>query len=256
MKTFRVNGVDLSQITGVMITERRLNAAPTIDRVAFDLARAHGMKRAYKRYGARKFSVAGHIITNDRNLAEAARNSLLSTVMNADECDIITEYAGAERKIVAEIENPIINQLNGGHTTFDLQFIAYDPFMYDQTETTALTVTNATAQPRTDNITNSGSAPMSPKITITIDSLTASGVQDVAVVDPATGLGITVSRTWTAADVLVIDSLNGTVKVNGTDVEYAGTFPIYKPGARQIKYSDTFTARQVDISVTYYARYF
>lgn len=256
MKTFRVNGTDISQITGVMITERRLHAAPKIDITAIDLARAHGMKRAYKRYGARKFSVAGHIITNDRNLAEAARNSLLATVMNADESDIITEYNGAERKIVAEIENPIINQFNGGHATFDLQFIAYDPFMYDQTATTALTVSNATAQPRTDNITNAGSAPMSPTITITVDSLTASGIQDVAVVDPATGLGITVSRTWAAADVLVIDCLNGTVKVNGTDVEYAGTFLIYKPGVRQIKYSDTFTARQVDISVTYFSRYF
>ncbi len=256
MKTVRVNGTDLSQISGVMITERRIHSAPTIDRVAFNLARAHGMRRAYKRYGARKFSIVGHIITNDRNLAETARNSLLSTVMNADECDIVTEYGGAERVIRAEIENPIINQFNGGHATFDLQFIAYDPFMYDQTATTALTVANATAQPRTDNITNTGSAPMSPTVTVTVDSLTATGVQDIAVVDAATGLGITVSRVWTAADVLVIDCLNGTVKVNGSDVEYAGTFLIYKPGARQIKYSDTFTARQVDISVTYYARYF
>lgn len=256
MKTVRVNGVDLSTIPGVMITERRIHSAPNIDRVAFDLARAHGMKRAYRRYGARKFSIVGHIITNDRNLAETARNSLLSTVMNAGECDVITEYNGAERKIVAEIENPIFNQFNGGHATFDLQFIAYDPFMYDQTQTTALTVANSTSATRTDSISNTGSAPMSPYITITVDSLTASGVQDISVIDPETNLGITVSRTWTAADVLVIDSLNGTVKVNGSDVEYSGTYPIYKPGARSIKYTDTFTARQVDIAVTYFARYF
>lgn len=256
MKTVRVNGTDISAITGVLITERRLASTPKIDNVAFDLARANGMKRAYKRYGARKFSIVGHIITRDRNLAETARASLLSTVMNADESPIITEYAGAERKITATIENAIVNELQGGYTTFDLQFIAYDPFMYDQTATTAVTVTNGTSSPSTSNFTVSCSAPVSPYVTVTIDSLTASGVQDISVVDAATGLGITVSRVWTAADVLVIDSLNGTVTVNGSEVESSGTFPIFKPGARSLKYTDTFTARQVDISATYYARYF
>ena len=94
------------------------------------------------------------------------------------------------------------------------------------------------------------------KITVTINSLTASGYQEIQIVDGVTGLGIWVSREWSASDVLVIDSENGTVQVNGVDVDNGGTFIYLKPGVRSIQYTDTFTARNVNIEVKYYARYF
>lgn len=256
MITVFVNGIDISQIDGVMITDRHIQAVPNIDVSSLDLSRAHGAKRTYKRYGTRKFNILGHIIQPNRTLAEAARNTLLSTLMNADETLVITDYNGVQRKINAECTNPIINEFNGGYCSFDLGFTAYDPFIYDQTPTTGISVSSVTTSPRIDQFGITCSAPIAPTITVTVNSLTATGVQELSVVDDPTGLGLTVSREWAAADVLVVDALNGTCKVNGTDVQYFGTFPVFKPGTRKLRVYDTFTARNINISLTYYARYF
>lgn len=256
MITVFVDGQDISQIEGISITDRHLNPVPKIDISAYDLARADGMKRVYKRYGGRKFNILGHIITPNRNAAETARNALLGILLNADQTRVITEYAGAQRVLNAECDNPIINELKGGYTTFDLGFTAYNPFIYDQSETVGYAVAAITAASRRDNFPVVGTAPALPKITVTLNSFTGSGYQEISVVNGENDLGITVSRVWTAADVLIVDSENGTVKVNGVEVDYSGTFPTLKPGVRSIQYSDTFTIRSVNIDVRYYSRYF
>lgn len=256
MITVFVDGVDISQINGVMITDRQLQAAPNIDISSLDLSRANGSKRVYKRYGTRKFSIKGHIIQPNRTLAEATRNELLGTLLNAGETLVITEYNGVQRMLYAECTNPVINEFTGGHATFDLGFTAYDPFIYDQTNTTAVSVSAVTTVPNNNSFTVSCTAPIAPVITVTVNSLTATGVQEVWLHDTVTGLGLTVSREWTAADVLVVDTFNGTCKVNGTEVDYFGTFPTFKTGSRSLKYYDTFTARNVNISMVYKARYF
>jgi len=256
MTTVFVNGIDISQIDGVLITDRHIQAVPNIDVSSKELSRANGAKYVYKRYGARKFNILGHIIQPNRTLAETTRNTLIGTLLNADETKVITDMAGVQRQLTAVCDNPIINEFNGGYASFDLGFTAYDPFMYDQTITTGLTLSSMTSAYRIDQFPVNGTAPMSPKITITFTSLTSTGVQEVNALDATTGLGITVSRIWSASDILVIDSKAGTVQVNGVDVEYFGTFPVFKPGVRRFQYSDTMTARNINLTLTYYAGYF
>ena len=47
---------------------------------------------------------------------------------------------------------------------------------------------------------------------------------------------------------------NYTITVNGSNKDFEGIFPTFPPGSQRIGYTDTFSSRNVDITVTYNAR--
>lgn len=101
-----------------------------------------------------------------------------------------------------------------------------------------------------------GTAPRQyPLCTLTINSFTGSTYNTVTISNPVTNSGISVYRAWNAGDVLVVDFLNKTVTVNGTAVDFAGVFAYWSPGSNNIRVTDDFTVRNVNLTATLVNRY-
>ena len=78
----------------------------------------------------------------------------------------------------------------------------------------------------------------------------------VSIANNVTSQTIDITRNWSINDILVIDTFNKTVQVNGADVAFSGAFPIFPPSAATFGYSDGFITRNFTFNVVYAKRYF
>jgi hypothetical protein len=86
-------------------------------------------------------------------------------------------------------------------------------------------------------------------------SITANNAASMTWGNGGTGQTITLTRTWSAGDIVVIDGTQKTVTVNGSPINFLGAFPEFPPGSQTIQYSDTFVSRSMTELVTYTAAY-
>ncbi len=166
-------------------------------------------------------------------------------------------YAGSTRRYIATKNSVgVARQQKQLWATFAVEFICTNPFGLDTSSTSLINSQNYTSATLTSTPTILGTAPYQlPVITITIDALTGTGdyiqitnglnTQEMLLY----GLGLV------AGDVIVIDCVNRTVKLNGTEIDYVGTYLVLEPGASSITYTDGFTTRTVDIVATYIKRW-
>lgn len=87
-------------------------------------------------------------------------------------------------------------------------------------------------------------------------SVTANSSGTLLIGNANTGQTISITRTWNPGDVVVIDTYNKTVTVNGQAVVWTGAFPIFPPGAGGFNVSDPFTTRSINFNVTCTPAYF
>lgn len=168
----------------------------------------------------------------------------------------ITYGASTRRYIATKNSLGISRQDKALFARFSLEFICTNPFGLDTSPTSLISSLNYTSATLTSTPTVGGTAPYQlPVFTITIDALTGTGDYIQIANDLNTqeillyGLGLE------AGDVIVIDCENRTVTLNGTEVDYVGTFLVLEPGASSITYTDGFTTRTVDIVAEYTKRY-
>ena len=109
-----------------------------------------------------------------------------------------------------------------------------------------------------------GTAPFQlPIITITFSAIGSAPVSGtVSIGNNSTGQQLNITRTWSATDVLIIDtslSTNTPVTVNGTAAPFIGAFPAFFSSitgtAGTLTYSDTFASRTFTIAALYYKYY-
>ena len=105
----------------------------------------------------------------------------------------------------------------------------------------------------TDTCTFLGSAPYQlPVYTVTYTTIGGSPVSGtVSIGNNANGQQVNITRTWTTGDVLVIDTTQRIITVNGLVQNFTGAFPVFAPGASSIGYSDSFASRTFNYSVVY-----
>jgi phage-related protein len=166
------------------------------------------------------------------------------------------DYAGSTRRYMATPQNVVISRTNGLNTAgWSADFYCANPVGMDTSSSTLLGATTITSSTGTSSIVVDGSYKADPIIFVTLTSLTGSGNHTITISNDATLRGVSVTRTWTAGDVLEIDCLNKTVYVNNGVVPFAGQFPSFDPGNGGIDYLDDFTARSATISATYTRRF-
>jgi hypothetical protein len=143
---------------------------------------------------------------------------------------------------------------NGVIAYINIVFIASDPVGVSTTTSTLLTSTYTTSS-NTTSATVLGNFYMEPFITVQINSITGGSSASMTVSNASTQQGLTISRTFAAADYITIDSANKQLIVNGAAVDYTGVFPTFYSGEQSLGYTDTFTTRSVVVTVEYRARY-
>lgn len=251
--TFDSNDLQTSSILTADIAHESI---PEKDAKLYALAHANRSVIPFVSYPARKIKLSGQVIGTGISNLDSVLDTFRGYFRGKDK-NLDIGYAGGTRRYIATLNALSIDRPGGLHfANFNAELVCTQPFGKATSATTALTANNRTLSGYTDAHTFLGTAPYQlPVITISIDSVTG-GTGYMFFGNSANNQGITITgQTFVATDVIEIDCENKTVKLNGTEIDFLGAFPEFEPGAQSMSYSDGFTTRQFDITVTYYPLY-
>lgn len=248
-------GVDLAALPGIELLVRDVNGYPNRNLSTHKVARADKSIVTSAEFSSKNIVLSGNLKASDgnRSTAESQWQTVKSYLGQQEKELVITQY-GQDVAYTATVAR-ISDTFTGGYLEWQIEFFCADPIGRDLSVSTFIDSKTITTATDNSNVTVEGSHYASPVITEVLNSGTGLTSQSVTVKNAETGLGITVTRTWTAGETLEIDCLERTVRVNGSFVDYSGGFPTFYPGSRTVSYIDTFTTRSVSFSATYIKRY-
>jgi len=250
------DGVNLLSVAGWRTTGTDTYRYPKRDVKVLNLASSNDTATTSAFYAGRSINVRGVIARSSRELLDASITEL-KRILEKYNKTLELPISGERRQFYkTTVTNIMITDVGGGFAKIDIELATTEPFNYEITSTTLLNVANLTSGNKSYPVTVDGSADQAPLITYTVDSFTTGTNRTVTFNNPITGLSLSIERTWTAAEVMIIDCKNKTITINGVAIDATGNFPVWAKGAGFINYIDNFTARQVDILVTYIKRYY
>lgn len=249
------NTIDLNSVTGVSVLAVDPYKPPQ-RRLSFsDIVRTNKSKLNSAFYVEKEITVRVGISRSSRALLEQSVDALM-TIIQQQEKQLVVVQSGGQRMYYATLGDVLVENDGGMFIELELVFTCSDRYGYDLNSTLLLQITGFTSSNRSDGLTFGGSAEwQQPVITLTFTSVTSGTTKSVVVGNSNTGQQVDIERTWTSGDVLVIDSYNKTVKVNGSEVEFTGAIPEWRNGFGYWYYSDEFTARTLSGSIRNVNRY-
>ncbi len=249
------NGTNIASVNGVTILATDPYKPPKRALSVYSLARSNKSKVNSAFFTERRITIKIGIQRSSRDLVEQSFDTLIALLQGLEK-DLVLSQSGGVRKYTVTLEDMSIKRSGGAYTEIDLIFRCSDSYGYDTDYTIALNQAGITSSTRGDAIPFAGSAEFqAPLIRITYTAVTGGTAKTVVIGNPVTGQQITATRDWVSGDVLEIDSLNQTVKVNGTEIEFTGAFPEWAPSLGNWSYSDTLTTRTFTARITYFKRY-
>lgn len=242
------------QADGVTVTDTNVYSSPPNKIQADKLAESDGALVVKQQYDSKTFTVEGYLRADtltDLELLMDAFKAAMAVKNQAFDID----YAGGVRRYLASSQNVILAKSSNTTAGFSVEFLSPDGVGWDVESTSLLTPTGITLSNVLSSITVGGTYQAEPLIEVTINTITG-GTDKTLTVSNGTSLrGLSVTRTWTAGDVLEIDTLTKSVYVNDIPVEFSGQFPRWMVGAGSIGYLDNFSARDITIEASYTRRW-
>jgi len=223
----------------------------------FAKADADGSSIPAINYPSKKVNIAGMIKGSTQANLDDRIDTFKGYFVGKDK-NLDIAYGSNTRRYIATANTvSVVRQDKALFATFAIEFICTNPFGLDTSTTNLWAAKSAFSSATfTETPTVGGNAPFQlPIITITINSLTGAG-DYVQISNDNNGQELLIyGQTLTAADVIVIDCAARTVTLNGSEIDYFGTFLELEPGANSITYTDGFTTRSVDVSAVYTKRW-
>lgn len=223
----------------------------------FAKADADGSSIPSINYPSKKVNIAGMI----KGSTQADLDSRIDTFkgyFTGKDKNLDITYGSSTRRYIATANTvSVVRQDKAIFATFAIEFICTNPFGLDTSTTNLWTAKSAFSSATfTETPTIGGNAPYQlPVITITINSLTGAGDYVQISNDNNNQELLIYGQGLQAGDVIIIDCAERTVTLNGTEIDYYGTFLELEPGAASITYTDGFTTRSVDVSGVYTKRW-
>lgn len=252
------------QTTTILTQDISHETAPDFAAQIYALAHQNASAIPFVSYPQRPLSIKGQIVDSTIPNVDADVDAF-KAIFNTNGQPFLVDYNGGSlnRKYIAQPNKISIDRPIGLlHADFEVDFLCTIPFGMDTTTTSLINTTGLTVASDTWTPTFAGTAPYQwPVITITYTAIGGSpAASTVTFGNNSNGQQISVNRTWTTGDVLVIDvsqlALNGNpVTVNGLPVAFTGAFPEMPPGASSLAYSDGFSSRTFNITVVYTKMY-
>lgn len=248
------DGTDLTEIEGFSVNSIITDRLPDIQISSGKLARQDGVKIYNKEYGSKKITIEGYITTSSRNAYLLVRDQLIRYTEPRNKV-LRVPMDGTPLEYTATVSNLIFSDVGGGFARASIEFICTDPYGYDVNRRTLVNGTTTTSATNTFSYLESigGVVATPPLITVSVASVTGSTGKYITLTNNA-GETITVTRTWANNDVLEIDCLNHTVKVNTVLTNYTGVFWNLNIDDYSMIYADNFTTRTIGMRVSYRRR--
>lgn len=249
------DGVDLHSITGVTVLKTDPYKLPRRDVSMSRITRTDQSYSNTANYVERIIVVSVGISRNTRSDLERSVDDLMAILQGVNK-PLIMDQAGSTRVYYATLEDAPVEEDGGSYIKIDLTFTCVDRYGYGPTQLTLLTIGTTTAYSRVDSLNFVGSAKQAPLFTITYSSITDGTDETVMIGNGNSSQEISITRVWASSDVITIKTGNQPyVRVNGVDVEFSGSFPLFETGSQTWYYEDTFTARTFTGSIVYTPRY-
>lgn len=247
-------GVSILTVPGWMTTGTDTFPYPSRDVRNSHIANSNLSVTTSAFFTGRKLGVRGVIARSRREELDSSISELRRILKSKNQTLQLPVFGEQRQFYQVTVSNIAFKDVRGGYAEIDIELTATDPYSYKLTSVQPLDLVNVTVPTKSTQITFNGTASQVPIITYAIDSLTGGTNKTVTIQNEATGVSISVQRTWSASDVMVINSYAKTLTVNGTDTEFTGNFPEWDSGLGGILYTDTFSTRQVDLRVAYTQR--
>lgn len=246
-------GNDLDTVVGAALIDHNFNNLPNRQLNIYKLARANKSILTSAEYAHKEVTVNFHLRGCDRGETETVMEELKAFLRIINQPLIVRQ---ADKDIT--YNDATLNEINyewySNKIILTLVFMVADPIGYEDSDTTML-VTSITSSTSSNAISNDGSFDANPVINVLLNTVTGGTDQSMSIKNEETGQGITLTRTWANSDTVEIDTENKTVIINGTNSDFSGQFPTFPPGTGSLGYTDTFTTRSVDLTVTYQKHY-
>lgn len=246
------------QTANIVIENIDHHSVPTITATQYPIDHDNQSIIPYVNYPSKKITVTGYVYSLISIADCDAQIDTFKSLLTGIDLPLVVGYNNSSRTYYATVTDVTITRPGGLlYAPFTITFLCDLPFGQDPNPTVAWNVTSQTTQPLSASFNFTGTAPYQLPIATITYSGTLSGGTNAAVIfsNAGTGQQITVTRTWSSGDVLVIDCTQKTVTVNGIPTAFTGAFPQFTPGSQQMEYSDGFSARTVAINVSYTANY-
>lgn len=249
------------QDANIILTKIEHDNIPAQELKRYRIVRGDGEIITDKRFGAKRILLIGRVNGSSSADLESRLDTLREKVIGYNKVnkELVIDYNATTRQYTAVCTAFSVDRRTGtvNFAEFQIEFVSTTPFGKAPASSNLLTSTGQTTSPNNKAITVAGTAEKQ-KLVITVELnsfTTADDSNTITLENSDTGYAISISRVWTATEILVVDVENFSVTVDGTEVDYSGAFPDFAPGSRTLIYTDDFSARNVDITVDSTVRY-
>lgn len=251
-----IDGVALRKMPWFEVDSIRLDETPNRNIEKTQLADTDGERILSQQYGSKEVILKGHFFAPNRWDYESGRDKLLATLNKYTAFEIETEQSGEQRTYEGTYQNCQFEYIESGFCLVTINFLVTGAFGVSVAKD--VPIDNELI---TDSFSRSldigGSANAQPIITLVLNNLgTYTGeIPFVFEFFSRNRLSrIEINRIWSQGDVLVIDSKNKFVRVNGEDVVYSGILPELL-GDTTISIRDDAPSRSYNLTIEYNRRW-
>lgn len=244
--SFKDNGIVVTNIDHMQVASRNNQLETRANR--------NGAILIQSLLGTKPVLIEGFFDGEDITDAQSMYDTL-AQALNRQERVLEVPHAGGSRQYVATPQNVVIQEPNGlNRLTFSFEFVVPEGSSEEPVASSLVTAQVVTTPTTTIPIDVAGSAKARPQITLTFGTITGGTDKTVSVRNSRDYVGMTIERNWSSGDVVIIDSKNFAMYINGVKTEHSGRFPSWDGGTGGLYYADTLTTRSVTIDVSYYPR--
>ena len=251
-----IDGQALRQMPWFEVDTIRLDETP--DRVIekTSLADTDGERIMSQQYGSKPVIMKGHFHAPNRWDYEQGRDKLLMTLNKYSAFEIVTEQSGEQRAFEGTYQNCQFEYKELGFCIVTINFQitgAFGKTVQADKPIDALEVTENLNRV----LSVGGSANALPIITMNLRTLSTYSEKVPFVFEFLSRnvlSRIEIDRIWRQGDVLVINSVKKTVRVNGEDVDYTGVLPEIL-GETTMSVHDDALSRNYELTMEYNRRW-
>lgn len=204
---------------------------------------------------SRKINVGIYITRSTRDKLDMSLDALNAIIQGLEQPLVIAQSGTSRQYFCTYDGNPKVNQIAGGFIDMTLTFECSDSFGYDTNYTLINNQVGLASNLVNCQFTQGGSADTQvPLMQIKLTAVTgATGT--ITLGNLGNGQSVSVTRTWAANDLSIVDSQNKTVTVNSQTVAFSGAIPEFGLNLQTMTYQDTFTTRTFNWFAYVYNRF-
>ena len=252
MRNVSLNTFNLDPTNNVNVTRLQHDSMPIRDFTLQELARRDKAMIVSSQYTPKKITIEGQIKGDGIDDLEANIDTFKRSIAGTS-ITLAIDYASGTRNYTVALNSFTISRepYHINYAPFTLELTATDPMGYGSSFTKSWD--GVTTGEYDCTFTAQGTVYPEPTITITVNTETNMGLLKIK--NNTTGDEIQLSMDFSANDEIILSMITDSITVNGTAVDFSGKFPEFITGSNSLTATFTGDARNIDMDLTYQARY-